>query len=137
MQIGNWQIREDLKYDSNNFWVKIEGAQALIGLTDYGQWVIGDILYIELERVGAAIKKAESFGSIESGKWVGNLIAPFTGQIIERNYSAVDDPRQIQMDPYGAGWLVRVALASDDESCTLFDCAAYIEFIKEQIKNAA
>ena len=137
MQIQNWQIKEHLKYDSNNFWVAIEGQQALIGLTDYGQWVIGDILYIEIGKVGAILQKGESFGSVESGKWVGNLIAPISGQVIACNNTAVDDPHQIQADPYGIGWLIKVDLASDREICTLFDCVDYANFVKEQVKNAA
>lgn len=137
MQIGNWQVREDLQYDSNNFWIDIKGGQALIGLTDYGQWVIGDILYIELGQEGATMNKGERFGSIESGKWVGNLIAPVSGRILESNPAAVNDPRQIQANPYGAGWLLKVKLDSDDGSGSLLNCAAYVEFIKEQIRNAA
>lgn len=137
MQIENWKVKEDLKYDSNNFWVKIEGHQALIGLSDYGQWVIGDILYIELGQEGAKIQKGESFGSVESGKWVGNLIAPVSGHVLACNNPAVDDPHIIQEDPYGTGWLISVELASDREIPSLFDCAAYVEFVKEQVKHAA
>ena len=137
MQIYNWQVKEDLKYDSNNFWVKIENDQALIGLTDYGQWVIGDILYIELGHEGTVIQKGEHCGSVESGKWIGNLVAPVGGRICECNSAVVDDPRKIQTDPYGAGWLMKIILASSDESRLLLDSASYAEFIKEQIKNAA
>ncbi len=137
MQIENWQIKEELKYDSNNFWIEIKDRQALIGLSDYGQWVIGDILYIELGQEGAPILKGEGCGSVESGKWVGSLIAPVSGRILESNSAAVENPRQIQADPYGAGWLMRVELESGDESCSLLDCTAYAELIKEQVKNAA
>ena len=137
MQIENWQVREDLKYDSNNFWVEIKGQQVLIGLTDYGQWVIGDILYIELGQEGATIQKGESFGSVESGKWVGNLIAPVSGHVLACNYPVVDDPHKIQADPYGTGWLIKVELTSDREIPSLFDCAAYVEFVNEQVKHAA
>ncbi|MDD3249826.1 MAG: glycine cleavage system protein GcvH [Smithellaceae bacterium] len=136
MQIENWQIKEELKYDNNNFWVEIKNRQALIGLSDYGQWVIGDILYIELGSEGAQIQKGESCGSVESGKWVGNLIAPVSGRILESNSAAVENPLQIQTDPYGAGWLMRVALESGDESRSLLDSTAYAEFVKEQVKNA-
>jgi len=137
MQIENWKVKEDLKYDSNNFWVAIEGQQALIGLTDYGQWVIGDILYIEIGKEGATLQKGESFGSVESGKWVGNLIAPVSGRVVACNNTAVDDPHKIQADPYGTGWLIKVALATDKEVSALLNCAAYVEFVKEQVKNAA
>jgi len=137
MQIENWKVKEDLKYDGNNFWVALDGQQALIGLTDYGQWVIGDILYIQIGKEGATIHKGESFGSVESGKWVGNLIAPVSGRVLACNNTAVDDPHKIQADPYGTGWLIKVELASDKEVPALLNCAAYVEFVNEQVKNAA
>jgi glycine cleavage system H protein len=137
MQIENWQVQEDLKYDNNNFWVEIEGQHALIGLSDYGQWVIGDILYLDLAPEGATIVRGEKFGSVESGKWVGNLIAPVNGRVLECNPLVVSEPRQIQVDPYGTGWIMKIELASDGESGSLLDHTAYAEFIKEQIKNAA
>jgi len=137
MQIENWQVQEDRKYDSNNFWVETEGHQALIGLSDYGQWVIGDILYLDLAPEGSIIVKGEKFGSVESGKWVGNLISPVNGRVLKRNALVVAQPRQIQVDPYGKGWMMKIELASDGENSSLLDPAAYAEFIKEQIKNAA
>ncbi|MEN6637571.1 MAG: glycine cleavage system protein GcvH [Smithella sp.] len=137
MQIENWQIREGLKYDSNNLWVEIEGHQALIGLTDYGQWVIGDILYLDLATEGSILAKGEKFGSVESGKWVGNLISPVNGRVLQCNASVVTQPRQIQADPYGTGWMMRIELAANGEEASLLDDAAYAEFVKEQIKNAA
>ena len=137
MQIENWQIREGLKYDSNNFWVEIEGHQALIGLSDYGQWVIGDILYLDLAPEGSILAKGEKFGSVESGKWVGNLISPVNGLVLKSNAAVVAQPQQIQTDPYGTGWMVRIELAAEGEGASLLDDAAYAEFVKEQIKNAA
>lgn len=137
MQIENWQVREGLKYDSNNFWVEIEGHQALIGLSDYGQWVIGDILYLDLAPDGSILAKGEKFGSVESGKWVGNLISPVNGRVLKSNASLVAQPQQIQADPYGTGWMMRIELAADGEGASLLDDAAYAEFVKEQIKNAA
>lgn len=137
MQIEKWRVREGLKYDSNNFWVEIEGHQALIGLSDYGQWVIGDILYLDLAPEGAILAKGEKFGSVESGKWVGNLISPVNGRVLKSNAAVVAQPRQIQADPYGTGWMVRVELAAGGEGASLLDDAAYAEFVKEQIKNEA
>ncbi|HPA07219.1 MAG TPA: glycine cleavage system protein GcvH [Methanoregulaceae archaeon] len=134
---GNWMIHEDVKYDRNNFWVKTEGRIAYIGLSDYGQWVIGDILYLDLVPQGAELLKGERFGSVESGKWVGNLMAPVSGHVREYNPAVVADPRVIQEDPYGKGWIMKVELESIEESETLLDHAAYAEFVKEQARDAA
>jgi glycine cleavage system H protein len=137
IQCENWLIREDLKYDQNNFWIKIEQRYACIGLSDYGQWVIGDILYLDLAPEGATIVRGEKFGSVESGKWVGNLIAPINGRVLQCNSLVVSEPRQIQVDPYGTGWIMKVELVPEDEIGSLLNHIAYAEFIKEQIKNAA
>lgn len=137
MQIENWQVQEDLQYDSNNYWVKIEGRQALIGLTDYGQWVIGDILYLDLAPEGTTVMRGEKFGSVESGKWVGNLISPVNGRVVACNPSVIAQPRRIQDDPYGRGWIVRMDLKTDDEIGPFLDYAGYAQFVQEQIKNAA
>jgi glycine cleavage system H protein len=137
IQCENWFIREDLKYDKNNFWIKIKGRLARIGLSDYGQWIIGDILYLDLAPEGATIVKGDKFGSVESGKWVGSLISPVNGRVLECNSLVVSEPRQIQADPYGKGWIMKVELVSDDEIRSLLNHTSYAEFIKEQIKNAA
>ena len=137
IQCENWLIRENLKYDQNNFWIRIEDRLASIGLSDYGQWVIGDILYLDLAPEGATIVRGEKFGSVESGKWVGNLIAPVNGRVLECNPLVVSEPRQIQVDPYGTGWIMKVELVSDDEIGSLLDHATYVEFIKEQMNKAA
>lgn len=136
-QCGNWVVREDLKYDRNNFWIRVEGRQAFIGLSDYGQWVIGDILYLELVPAGSPIIRGERFGSVESGKWVGNLIAPVSGTILEYNQDAVADPRLIQEDPYGTGWIMKVDVEFESDLDSLLDHSDYADFIKEQADKAA
>jgi glycine cleavage system H protein len=135
MQIENWEIREDLRYDNNNFWIRIDGRQAIVGLSDYGQWVIGDILYLDLYGEGTLIYRGETCGSVESGKWVGNLIAPVTGRILKNNSAVVTDPRKINMDPYGTGWMMRIELDVDDSLGFLFDHLIYAQWIREQQRN--
>lgn len=130
--LADWQVCENLKYDANNFWVKVEGGQASIGLTDYGQWVIGDILYLELAQEGASIEKGGRFGSIESGKWVGNLVSPVNGSVVESNAAVSADPRHVNLDPYGTGWMMKVALEPGKDLGHLMDFAAYQEWMKEQ-----
>jgi len=133
----NWIIHKDLKYDRNNFWIKIEGLVAYIGLSDYGQWVIGDILYLDLLPVGSPLLKGERFGSVESGKWVGNLMAPISGRVLEYNPAVMANPRIIQEDPYDKGWIMKVELAADEGNETLLNHSAYAGFVKEQISKAA
>jgi len=137
MQCENWPIPEDLKYDCNNFWIRIEGKLATIGLSAYGQWVIGDILYLDLVPVGSPLLKGERFGSVESGKWVGNLRAPLDGYVREYNPVVVADPRVIQDDPYNKGWIMKVELAADAVSDSFLDHRAYAVFMREQIDQAA
>jgi len=135
MQTERWLIREDRKYDRNHFWIKIEDRSAYIGLTDYGQWVIGDILYLDLSPEDASIAMGEKFGSVESGKWVGNLISPINGRVLENNPGVVTDPRQINVDPYGTGWMMRVALESGSEIESLIDPMAYAAWVNDQDKQ--
>jgi glycine cleavage system H protein len=131
----DWRIPENLKYDANNFWIRIDGKIAYMGLTDYGQWVIGDILYIDLEPEGTMIARGEKFGSIESGKWVGNLLSPVGGVTVTNNSLVLTDPQQINADPYGAGWIIRVELESEREMEALMDCHVYSHWVGKQVER--
>ena len=131
----NWRIPEDLKYDTNNFWIRMDGRIAYMGLTDYGQWVIGDILYVNLEPEGTAIARGKKFGSIESGKWVGNLLSPVDGVIVKNNSLVLTDPQQINVDPYGVGWIIRVETESEREVESLMDCLVYMQWIDKQVER--
>lgn len=135
MQTKNWRIPEDLKYDANNFWIRMDGRTAYMGLTDYGQWVIGDILYVDLEPEGTAIARGGKFGSIESGKWVGNLLSPVDGVIVKNNSMVLTDPQQINADPYGAGWIIRVETDSEYEIESFMDCLVYMQWIDKQVEK--
>lgn len=132
-----WRIEENLKYDTNNFWVNIDGKTASIGLTDFGQWTIGDVLYLDLEPEGTVIVKGEKFGSIESGKWVGNLISPVDGVIEKINSLVLTDPQQINQDPYGAGWLIRAQLTSENALESLLDYLVYAQWVHTQAERDA
>ncbi len=133
MQYAEMKIREDVKYDRNNFWIRPDGASALIGLTEYGQWVIGDILYLELDPEGKAEAKGDRFGSIESGKWVGSLISPVSGRILQRNPVVLENPNKVNSSPYDEGWLIKVELETNDELGTFLDGEEYRSFVKEQM----
>jgi glycine cleavage system H protein len=132
MQKEQWSVPESLYYSRDNYWVKVEGSEALIGLTEYGQSTTGDIIYLELPPVGKEIEKCEEFGSIESGKWVGKLMSPVTGEVIETNPLLETGFNQVNKDPYSKGWLFRVKLQKPEELDNLLDAAAYREWIQEQ-----
>ena len=135
MQVDKRFVPEGLLYDRNDYWVKATADEAVIGLTAYGQDVTGDILYLELPPVGDSVSRGEDSGSIESGKWVGRLLPPVTGTVLERNSVLEEDPSGANQDPYGVGWLIRVRLADPSELEVLLSPAAYREWIEEQIRR--
>lgn len=134
MQGEKRAIPDDLFYDRNDFWIKV-GEEAVIGLTDYGQGSIGDIIYLEFVPVGTVVRQGERCGSIESGKWVGSLLAPVSGVIVEANREAEVDPRRVNADPFGRGWLYRMGLSDRSEIGRLMDSIAYQALIEERIRR--
>lgn len=110
MEIGNYNFPDDLLYDREHNWVRIEGNQATIGLTDFGQDLAGEILYAEIPRVGRQIAAGEAFMSLESGKWVGRIKAIVDGKIVEANSEIEWESTLINTDPYGEGWLAKVEM---------------------------
>ena len=133
MQREKRAIPDDLFYDSNDFWIKV-AKEAVIGLTDYGQGNIGDIIYLELAPAGTVVGRGDRCGSIESGKWVGSLLAPVSGVIVEANREAEADPHQVNADPFGRGWLYRMEPANRNEIDLLMDSGAYKAWMEERIR---
>ena len=116
---------ENLKYARTDEWVRVEGDEALIGITDYAQHELGDIVYVELPEAGTRVTAGAAFGVVESVKAVSDLVSPVSGEVIESNSPVTDDPAIINNAPYSDGWLlkVRVENVSDD----LMDAASYSE----------
>ena len=135
MQMEKKTIPDDLFYDRSDYWIKVD-QEVVIGLTDHGQSHIGDIIYLELSPAGTAVRQGGRCGSIESGKWVGSLLAPVSGVIMETNREAEADPRQVNADPFGRGWLYRMELADRNEIGLLMDSGAYKAWIEERIRLA-
>lgn len=135
MQVDKYYIPEELLYDTNDFWISLNKDEAIVGMTDYGQSNTGDILYLELAEKNAQIKIGEKFGSIESGKWVGNLNAPLGGTVIESNAVVESNPRMVNTDAYGQGWLYKIKLNNTDVPKSLMTATQYAEWVKEQIRN--
>jgi glycine cleavage system H protein len=115
MEVEGYNFPEELLYDKEHSWVRIEGDTATIGLSDFGQDLAGEIVYAEVPRVGRDIKQGEPFMSIESGKWVGRINAIVTGTITEANEEIEWESTLINEDPYGEGWFAKVALAGQPD----------------------
>ncbi len=115
MNINDYNFEEGLYYDEDHGWVKDEGDFVTIGVTDFFQKVAGEIVFVELPLVGRTIEKGQPYSSIESGKWVGRLKAPLSGEILEVNEELQDFPYTINDDPYGDGWVIKVKPDSKEE----------------------
>jgi glycine cleavage system H protein len=115
----------DLLYSKEHEWVKIDGDTATIGITDYAQHSLGDIVYVELPRVGKAIEQFGNIGVIESVKAVSDLFTPIGGEITEVNAALENDPASVNRDPYGAGWLFKVKLSDAGEKSNLLSASDY------------
>jgi glycine cleavage system H protein len=125
-------IPEELKYTDEHEWAKIEDDLVVIGITDYAQDALGEIVYIELPSEGDEITKGDSFGGVESTKSVSDLYAPVSGEVVEVNESLLDSPETINEDPYGDGWLIKVKIHDSDEFDDLMDNEQYSEFIEKE-----
>ena len=123
-------VPTDLKYTKEHEWIKIEGNVATVGITDWAQGELGDIVFVELPETGTEVKQMETFGTIEAVKAVSDLYSPVTGKVVEINRSLEDDPMQINSDPYGKGWMIKVELADNSETDNLLDDEAYKDLIE-------
>ena len=119
----------DVKYTKDHEWVKIDGGSAKVGITDYAQKQLGDVVYLELPKVGRALKKGEVFGTIESVKAVSELYSPVDGEVTEVNAALVQNPETVNKDPHGS-WMIAVKVSDPGEASDLFDAAKYTEFTK-------
>ncbi len=117
---------DDRRYFAEHTWAQTQGDVATVGITDHAQEELGDIVYIELPKLDAAVQQGSSMGEIESVKTVSDLISPVTGTVVERNEATVERPETINSDPYGAGWLVRVRLTDAGEATGLLSAADYL-----------
>ncbi len=122
----------DLKYTKNDEWLKIEGDTATIGISDYAQDALNDIVYVEFPDVGATFKQGTTFGVVESVKAASDVFMPIGGTITEVNKSLEDTPETINTDPYDKGWLIKIKVSDAAEATSLMDSAAYIEFCKNR-----
>ncbi len=121
----------DLKYSKDHLWVKVESDGCRIGITDYAQDALGDVVYVELPQVGARINRGQPFGVVESVKAVSDLIAPLSGDVVEINGELPDNPQWLNEEPYGKGWLIRIDGADSSELNELMDVESYRSLVAE------
>ena len=124
-------VPEDLHYSKDHEWVRVSGDVATIGITDYAQNSLGDVVYVELPKVGDEFAAHESFGSVESVKAVSELFTPVSGKVAEVNESLQDEPEKVNEDAYGSAWMIRVKMSSPGEVDSLLTAAEYEDFTKE------
>ena len=122
-------IPEDLKYTKDHEWVKIENDIATIGITDFAQSELGDIVFIEVDGLDEDLNPGEVFGTVEAVKTVSDLFMPITGNVFEMNEALEDSPEMVNQDPYGAGWLIKVKLTDDTNASELISAKEYKELI--------
>jgi glycine cleavage system H protein len=126
------QIPDDLHYSKDHEWVRVEGNIAVVGITDYAQDSLGDVVYVELPKVGDEFAANESFGSVESVKAVSEVFSPVSGEIVGINETLNDEPEKVNQDPYGQGWMIRVQMSNPGEVDSLLTAAEYEDFTKAE-----
>jgi glycine cleavage system H protein len=126
------QIPDDLHYSKDHEWVRVEGNTAVVGITDYAQDSLGDVVYVELPKPGDEFSANEPFGSVESVKAVSEVFSPVSGEITGFNEALADAPEKVNQDPYGEGWMIRVQLSNPGEVDSLLTAAEYEDFTKAE-----
>lgn len=116
---------EDIKYTREHEWIRVEGNEAFVGITDFAQSELGEIVFVDIDTVGETIAQAEVFGSVEAVKTVSDLNMPVSGEVLEVNAALEDHPELVNEDPYGQGWMIRIQISDIAELDTLMDAAAY------------
>ena len=123
------EVKENLSYTNDHEWIKIEGNIASVGITDFAQSELGDIVFIEVETIGEILNKNEVFGTVEAVKTVSDLFIPVSGKVLEFNNSLEDNPELVNDSPYGDGWIVKIEITNTDEISDLLDSDAYKSLI--------
>ena len=123
---------DDLRYHPEHDWARIDGDEAVLGITWFAQDALGELVHYEAPAEGSTVTKDSSYGEVESVKAVSDLISPLSGEVLEVNQKVVDEPETVNEDPYGAGWLIRIRLAEPAEVDSLLDAAAYQQVLADQ-----
>ncbi len=127
----------DRRYTKDHEWIKLDGATGTVGITDYAQHELGDVVFVELPAVGSKVYAGKSLGTVESVKAVSEIYSPVTGEVTATNGELATAPEKINSDPHGAAWLIQVRVNNPDQTKDLMDAAAYQAFITEKEESAA
>ena len=119
----------NIKYTKDHEWIRVEGGIGTIGITEYAQGELGDLVFVELPAVGTKLSQGKAFGTIEAVKAVSDLYAPLSGEVTEVNKKVQETPEVVNKDPYGAGWMVKVKVTKADEGASLLDADAYKKLV--------
>lgn len=122
-------IPKELRYTKDHEWIRVEGDVAIIGITDFAQGELGDIVFVEIETEGEELETEEVFGTVEAVKTVSDLFMPVSGEVIAVNEDLADNPADVNEDPYGKGWMIKVKFSDASEIEGLLDAAAYAELV--------
>ena len=122
-------VPAELKYTKEHEWIRVEGEEAVVGITDYAQSQLGDIVFVECETVGDALEAGETFGTVEAVKTVSDLYLPVAGEVLEFNEELEGEPELVNKDPYGKGWIVKIKISDETELDGLLNAVAYKEII--------
>ena len=125
------------RYTKEHEWIEVKGDTGTVGITDYAQHELGDVVFVELPKAGAKLKAGQSFGTVESVKAVSEIYSPVSGDIVETNGALANEPEKINQDPHGAAWLVKVKLSNPGELASLMDAAAYEAYVGEKQKETS
>jgi glycine cleavage system H protein len=120
----------DLRYTREHEWARVDGSRARVGITHFAQDQLGDVVFVELPKVGTRVRQMQTFGVVESVKAVSDLFAPLSGEVVEVNQGLVEHPEQVNRDPYGEGWLIVIALADPKELNALLSAADYEKYLE-------
>jgi glycine cleavage system H protein len=120
----------ELKYTKDHEWIKIEGNTAIVGITDFAQGELGDIVYVDVDTLDDTVEEGEIFGSVEAVKTVSDLFMPLSGEVTEFNEALEDDPELVNTDPYGKGWMIKIDISNTSQINDLLNAAAYQELVK-------
>jgi len=124
-------VPEDLRYSREHEWARAEGGVVRVGITDFAQDALGDVVYVDVPEVGAEVRAGEPFGGVESPKSVSDVYAPVTGRVVERNARLADAPQLVNQDPYGEGWMIAIEAGGASGLDAMLDATAYRAFVEE------
>ena len=123
---------DDLKYHEEHDWARVEGEEAVLGITWFAGDALGELVHFEPPEVGSSVTRGQSYGEVESVKAVSDVVAPLSGEVLEVNQAVVDAPETVNEDPYGTGWLIRIRLSDPNEPGALLDADAYRQLLADQ-----